>query len=158
MELAPFEYEVAEYKGEDIYLPLKVNGTIVDKFRIDSSVGSMPLLEFSHAAKSGLDSEELDGQAAMYSLIKDCIYPEDWDRFRDCVTKYKLKNDAIFRITTTIWSALANRPLENGLNSPDGQPVLNGGESSDLNVSESFEIPTDALSKKPANKRAKTTG
>jgi hypothetical protein len=42
-------------------------------FRLADNIGMMPLLAFANAQKEGLDSEDMDGMAAMYSLIRDTI-------------------------------------------------------------------------------------
>lgn len=44
-------------------------------FRIADKVGLMPLLAFANASKAGLRTEDLDGLAAMYAMIRDCIHP-----------------------------------------------------------------------------------
>lgn len=45
-----------------------------EKFRLSDSIGLMPLLKFANAAKRGMDSEDMDGMAAMYSMIRDTIW------------------------------------------------------------------------------------
>jgi hypothetical protein len=42
-------------------------------FRLADNIGMMPLLAFANAQKEGLDSEDMEGMAAMYSLIRDTI-------------------------------------------------------------------------------------
>jgi hypothetical protein len=36
----------------------------------------MPLLRFAHAAKSGLDSADMEGMAAMYDMLRQCLADE----------------------------------------------------------------------------------
>jgi hypothetical protein len=43
------------------------------KFAIADKIGLMPLMRFAHAAKSGLDSADLEGMAAMYDMLRQCI-------------------------------------------------------------------------------------
>lgn len=45
-----------------------------EKFRLADRVGMMPLLAFGNAAKSGLDSDDFEGMAAMYRLIRSVIH------------------------------------------------------------------------------------
>lgn len=43
------------------------------EFAVAEKIGLMPLLRFAHAAKSGLDSSDMEGLAAMYDLLRQCI-------------------------------------------------------------------------------------
>lgn len=43
------------------------------RFRLAERVGLMPMLAFAAASKKGLDSDSLEGLAAMYALIRDCL-------------------------------------------------------------------------------------
>jgi hypothetical protein len=45
-----------------------------DDYRISERVGLMPLLKFANAADRGLNAEDMAGMAAMYAMIRDCIY------------------------------------------------------------------------------------
>jgi hypothetical protein len=45
-----------------------------DEYRISERVGLMPLLKFANAADRGLNAEDVGGMAAMYAMIRDCIY------------------------------------------------------------------------------------
>lgn len=46
------------------------------EFAIASKIGLMPLMRFAHAAKSGLDSDDMEGMAAMYDMLRQCIADE----------------------------------------------------------------------------------
>ncbi len=45
-----------------------------EKFRLADRVGIMPLVHFGFASKKGLDSDDMEGLAAMYSLIRSVIH------------------------------------------------------------------------------------
>jgi len=45
-----------------------------EKFRLAERVALMPLLAFANASKKGLDSDDMDGMAAMYGLIRSVIH------------------------------------------------------------------------------------
>jgi len=47
-----------------------------EEFAIADKIGLMPLMRFAHAAKSGLDSADLEGMAAMYDMLRQCIADE----------------------------------------------------------------------------------
>lgn len=72
-------------------------------FRIASSVGLMPLMEFAHHANSGMTTSDMGSLAAMFNMLRDCIYdgpsrpatpedpnpPTEWDEFRAHATATK---------------------------------------------------------------------
>jgi hypothetical protein len=45
-----------------------------ERFRLSTNVGMMPLLRFANASKKGLDSDDMEGMAAMYALIRGVIH------------------------------------------------------------------------------------
>lgn len=45
-----------------------------EKFKLAERVGMMPLIAFGNAAKQGLDSDDFEGMAAMYRLIRSVIH------------------------------------------------------------------------------------
>lgn len=47
-----------------------------ERFRLAESIGLMPLLKFAHSAKGGMDSDDMEGLDAMYSLIRDTVDQE----------------------------------------------------------------------------------
>ena len=47
-----------------------------EEFAIANKIGLMPLMRFAHAAKSGLDSADMEGMAAMYDMLRQCIADE----------------------------------------------------------------------------------
>lgn len=54
------DYDTVEFLGQ--------------KFRLAERIGIMPMLAFGMASKAGLDSEDMDGLAAMYRLIRSVIH------------------------------------------------------------------------------------
>lgn len=43
------------------------------RFGLAETIGLMPLLKFAHCAKTGLDSDDMEGLSAMYLLIRSCL-------------------------------------------------------------------------------------
>lgn len=60
------------------------------RFRLAENIGLMPLLMFANSAKSGMDSDDMDGMAAMYALIRDTV---DQTRVQETDEDGKLKFD-----------------------------------------------------------------
>lgn len=44
------------------------------KFRLAERIGIMPMIAFANASKNGLDTDDMDGLAAMYRLIRSVIH------------------------------------------------------------------------------------
>lgn len=175
MLIGPFSATVSEYNGEPNILEF-----CGEKFKIADNVGAMALLEFAAAAKSGLDSSDLDGLAAMHSMIQDTLaedefrdptdkekeagvtepilFNSEWDRFRRVAKKHKASVPLLFEVCTAIYGVLSNRPLDMEKNSPSGQLNQNTSLSSNSEPTPLLEISTDVATKKPVNKRTKATG
>lgn len=151
--VGPFEATVSDYQGEATILQF-----CGEEFKVADNVGGMPLLEFAAAAKSGLDSSELDGLAAMFAMIRDTLAEGEWDRFRDVAKKHKAPVSQLMEVCTSIYAALSNRPTQTASDSPSGLSNTKTSPSSDLEPTQSSEISTELASKKPANKKVKTTG
>jgi hypothetical protein len=43
------------------------------QFRLADNIGLMPLMQFAQASRAGLDTDDMEGMAALYSVIRDCI-------------------------------------------------------------------------------------
>lgn len=173
VSLGSFDVEKAEYEGDPITFTF-----CGEEFEIAHNVGGMPMLQFAAAAKSGVGSGDMDGLAAMFSMIRDCLKPDEyrapteeekaagntkpvlvqseWNRFQDCAAKNRAPTALLMDICTAIYGAIAGRPLAVGSDSGPG-PSSNG-RSSNGSVSVSSEITTELASKKPANVKRKTTG
>ena len=126
------EYASAgDVQGNETYVPFgpaiefeEVDGTPVDPgftwdwfdgvprrtFMISHSVGMMPLMRFAFAAKRGMDSEDMDGLAALYTMIRDCVHPDDWDGFQDYATDTKADDEDLMEFVQSAMEVIAARP------------------------------------------------
>jgi hypothetical protein len=115
-------------------------------FAIADKVGLMPLLRFAHAAKSGLDSADMEGMAAMYDMLQQCIaeravYVRDgrpidkpdevddgitvyggWPEFEAHATKVKADDDELMGVVKRVMGQLSERPTSQPSDSSVGQP------------------------------------
>ncbi|MFJ8690278.1 hypothetical protein [Micromonospora wenchangensis] len=95
-----------------------------EKYRIADKVGLMPLMRFAVAAKSGMESDDMEALAAMYSLIKDCIDATEWQRFERDATDKKADQDDLLKVVTDVIQVLTARPTRRPADSSDGpQPT-----------------------------------
>lgn len=106
------------------------------RFRIAEKIGLMPLLKFASAADSGLDTEDQRGLAAMYAMLRDCIYagtpacgecPDckagrdtqckayekgDWGAFEDHAIETKADGDELFPVINQVIEIISGRPTQ----------------------------------------------
>jgi hypothetical protein len=114
------------------------------EFAIADKVGLMPLLRFAHAAKSGLDSADLEGMAAMYDMLRQCIADEavyvrdgrpidkpaevdesvtklgGWAEFEAHATKAKADDEDLMGVVQRVMTLLSERPTSQPSDSSDG--------------------------------------
>jgi hypothetical protein len=131
------------------------------EFAIADKVGLMPLLRFAHAAKSGLDSADVEGMAALYDMLQQCIveravYVRDgrpidkpdeiddgvtvlggWPEFEAHATKAKADDEDLIKLVQRVMALLAERPTLQPSGYSDGPPSIapmSEGDSSSLAV------------------------
>lgn len=134
------------------------------EFAIADKVGLMPLLRFAHAAKSGLDSADMDGMAALYDMLQQCIADEPvlvrsdgqpvdspadmdeegeakmlggWREFERHATQAKADDEDLIGVVQRVMTLLSERPTTQPSDSSGGQlstAPTSGAASSSLAV------------------------
>ncbi len=115
-----------EVSGEDVQAEIegiKLEETVEfmgQQFRLPEKIGIMPLLIFANAAKRGLSSDDMEGAAALYAMIRDCINPEDWSRFEQLAIDTRAGGDDLFPVVERVMEIIAARPTQrpSGSSSP----------------------------------------
>lgn len=79
-------------------------------FRMADSIGLMPLLKFAHASAQGLDSTDMEGLAALYEMIHDCIHDDEWQRFERHAIDTKAEAEDLMSLVQKVIEALSARP------------------------------------------------
>jgi len=118
------------------------------EFAVAEKVGLMPLLRFAHAAKSGLDSADVEGMAALYDMLQQCIAeqpvlvrredgrpvdsPADmddedevkmlggWAQFEAHATKVKADDEQLIDLVQRVMTLMSERPTTQLSDSSDG--------------------------------------
>lgn len=112
-------------------------------FLMAEKIGLMPLLKFAHASSRGLDSGDMEGLAAMYAMIYDCIDqtvpterridPTDgvekdmpvgsseYQRFERHALEQKADADDLMKLVQTVIERLSARPSRPPGDSPAGR-------------------------------------
>lgn len=105
-----------------------------EKFRLADKVGLAPMIRFGHAANKGLDSDDMEGLAAMYSLIRSVIHrppladehgmqrrdengrklrdESEWQRFMDLADDELADGDDIMGFVNKAMEVMAARPTK----------------------------------------------
>lgn len=100
-----------------------------EDYRLADKMGLMPLMRFAKLARSGLDSQEMEGLAAMYDLLEQCIDPEDWARFEAAATRERDQGDELMAVVTKAIELMAARPTLRSSDSSDGPPNTSGSST-----------------------------
>lgn len=121
----------AAVEGVEVDDPRKVE-FLGQYFLMAEKIGLMPLLKFAHASSRGLDSGDMEGLAAMYAMIYDCIDqtvpterridptdgvekdmpagPSEYQRFERHALEMKADADDLMKLVQTVIERLSARP------------------------------------------------
>ena len=89
-------------------------------YLLRDKVGSLPMMRYAAAAASGLDSATMEGLAATWQMLKDCIDPADWVRFVDEQTELQADDQDLFELITEAMRILNARPTKRRSGSSPG--------------------------------------
>jgi hypothetical protein len=84
-------------------------------------IGLMPLLRFAHASAKGVDSGDMQGLAAMYEVIRDCIDEPEWDRFQQHAIDTKAESEELLQVVSDVIEVLSARPTGSPSGSANGR-------------------------------------
>ena len=101
-----------------------------ETFRLADKIGLMPLMRFAHVSRRGVDSNDMEGLAAIYDLLKQCLADEEWARFEDHATAVRADGDDLLGVVSQAIEAIAERPTKEPSDSSDG-PTRMSGSSTD---------------------------
>lgn len=119
-----------------------------ERFGLADGVALMPLLAFANASKNGLDSDDMEGMAALYALIRDVIDqtreqktdehgalmfetdgetpqwagPSEWMRFERHAIMKRADGDDLMEFVGRAMSVMSARPRKRREISSDGSP------------------------------------
>lgn len=108
-----------------------------EQFTLADKIGLMPLMRFAKAAKAGVDSEDMDGLAAMYDLLHQCIADDQWTRFEAAADRERADGEQLMGVVREALEAMTQRPTSRPSDSSDGSTTTlpnSVGDSSSLAV------------------------
>jgi hypothetical protein len=119
------------------------------EFYVDTDTGFIPFGQFAQAATSGLDTADMEGTAAVMNMMHDCIAAnpgtgktkierartardkeQEWARFKQVATKYKVKMDVMLEIVSAVFEARSGKADQPPSDSSNGQSATATGRSS----------------------------
>lgn len=91
-----------------------------DTFDTAERIGLMPMMRFAKVANEGIDSNTLQGLAAMYDLLEQCIAPHDWSRFQKVADRTHADGEELMAVVGKVFEVLSARPTSRPSVSSDG--------------------------------------
>jgi hypothetical protein len=95
-----------------------------ETFHIADKVAALPLMRFAKAAKAGVDSDDLDGLAALYDVLGQCIHPDEWGRFESHADRERADGDQLLEVVQEVFTLLAARPTGRSSDSSGGPRTI----------------------------------
>lgn len=81
-----------------------------ETFTIADRVGLMTLMQFAAVAAKGVDVSAMEGLAAMYRMLEDCLEPDEWTRFQDRARAAKATEDDLLAVVRQCIEVIGGRP------------------------------------------------
>jgi hypothetical protein len=91
-----------------------------ETFAVPERVAALPLMRFADIATRGVETDSIDGLAAMYQLLQTCFTDEDWARFQHVATVNRSTHEDLWKVVEAVFEAAAERPTERPSESSDG--------------------------------------
>ncbi len=111
-----------------------------EQFQIADEVGGMVMFDFADVAARGIDSNEMEGLAAMRALIKDCLADGEWQRFHDATIRHKVPPDVLMAVATKVYEVISSRPTESPSGSAGGRSNTSPSSSTSASRRESLGL------------------
>jgi hypothetical protein len=96
-----------------------------ETFTVADRMGWMPLMRFAQLSKAGVDTDDMDGLAAVYDLLRECIADDDWPRFEAHATKVRAGEELLEVVKDAI-TLISARPTRQPSDSSAGQLSTSG--------------------------------
>lgn len=111
-----------------------------ESFDVQDEISAIAMGDFAVAAAGDDDKGSIATMAAMMGLLKDCVMPEDWQRFREVAVAKRAGFDALMEFVKDLITAQSERPTTQPSDFTDGLPAteLKSVSSSADKVSQAF--------------------
>lgn len=121
--------------------------TLLDKpFKVAPKLGLMPLLRFAHLSSKGVTADDMEGLAAMYSLLRGVIADEDWDAFQEHAEAVRADENDLLEAVRGAIDVMTARPTVRPSDSSPGSQPTETSMSEASSAPESSTPPSDTSS------------
>lgn len=102
-----------------------------EQFTIADRVSSLAVMRFAKVASSDVDGDDMEGLAAMYDLLEQCIDPAQWRAFQAHADKQRAQSDDLLQLIQEVLPRIAARPTGQPSDSSDGLESSSGSSVDD---------------------------
>jgi hypothetical protein len=92
-------------------------------FRLAPDLNTLPFLRFATAANDGGRTEDLEGLAALYDMIKQVVDEDEWPAFYAYASKVRADDEELMEFVSQAVEVLSARPRSRRGNSLAGSPT-----------------------------------
>jgi hypothetical protein len=90
------------------------------QFKVAERVSTLAVMRFAKIASAGVDADDMEGLAAMYDLLEQCIDPADWRAFQAHADKERAQGDDLLGLIREVMARITARPTGQPSDSSDG--------------------------------------
>ena len=94
-----------------------------ETFAIAEQVSHLALMRFAKVASSGVDADDMEGLAALYDVLGQCIDPKDWRAFQKHADDMRAQSDDLLGVMQEVLPRIAARPTGRPSDSSGGPSV-----------------------------------
>lgn len=102
-----------------------------EEFHVAERVSSLTVMRFAKIAKSNIDVAQMEGLAAMYDLLEQCVHPDDWDRFEAHADAQRADGEELLGVVKKVFAVIASRPTRRSSDSSGGPRTIEPSSTAD---------------------------
>lgn len=110
------------------------------EYSVAEKLGLMPLIKFAYVASRGADAADMEGMAAMYTLLRSVVADEQWAAFEEHATEERATDDDLLAAVQGAIAVMTARPTSRPSDSSAG-PSRTETSSPDASLSLVSSIP-----------------
>lgn len=95
-----------------------------EEFRLADQVSTLALMRFAKVASTGVSADDMEGLAALYDVLEQCIDPEQWSAFQKHADRKRAQSDELLAVVQEALPRIAARPTGRPSDSSDGPQTV----------------------------------
>lgn len=105
-----------------------------EQFHVADRVSSLTVMRFAKLAKSNIDVAQMEGLAAMYDLLEQCVHPDDWARFEAHADDQRADGEQLLAVVKQVFAVIAARPTRRSSDSSGGPRTIEPNSTDDSSL------------------------